>query len=109
MSDKTWLDIVEKPYCYQIAWHDEDDGAGLFLGEEVKDAEHEAACAAAQIIGDPGRDAYGALFWDSLTNAKKALRAAKAAVKASNAKAPWPDWALRAQSEGWKPPKGWKP
>ncbi len=33
----------------------------------------------------------------------------RAAAKRAHDDTPWPEWALKAQEEGWKAPKGWKP
>ena len=46
--------------------------------------------------------------FETVTTAKKALAIINAALKDKSTK-PWPEWALKAQGAGWKPPKNWKP
>lgn len=107
-------------YCYQIGWFLPDEGEiGGILGEGVEptkasvlkakdrgDREHEAAgLAASQTSGV--RWIHAGYFWGSRADANKALRAVKAAL--TNLDDPWPEWAIKARAEGWKPPKNWKP
>lgn len=52
--------------------------------------------------------------WESKARAAKVLKEAKAQAKQyldSLGQDPteWPQWAQTALSQGWKPPKGWKP
>jgi hypothetical protein len=112
--DEMRLEWFEDAYTYFIAWADP-DGMGLALGEDADrpdcSGDHKAATEAARIatlqtfsVGYLGR-----LEWESVSAVKKALRAARAAVKAWRAELPMPDWALKATAEGWKPPKGWRP
>jgi hypothetical protein len=49
----------------------------------------------------------GHFVFDSRADAKKAIAAARLAIK--SLERPMPDWATRALAAGWKPPKGWKP
>jgi len=108
MSDITQLDVFPEGYGYGVAW--EDEGCpGLFLGEKAKDKEHEAATTAAKHIKGFRKDKVGRLLWDYESDALKALRAARSAVKAIRKNQPWPDWAIGAKAEGWSPPKGWTP
>jgi hypothetical protein len=104
------LDIFEDRCEYTIAW-DDDGNPGLLLGETVPKTykEHTAATNAARVVGDCEKRRDGVLVWETITGAKRALRAARAAVKAVQANTPWPEWAIKAKAEGWKPPKGWKP
>lgn len=46
--------------------------------------------------------------WENETHAKKALKAINIALKTGRDKQV-PEWATKAISEGWKPPRGWKP
>lgn len=100
----------ERDGVYTIAWEFE-DGPGLYLGEiSGQDDDHKAATEAARAVGDPEqRHPSEPLHWGSRAAVRKALKAARAAVEAFHAGIPMPDWALRAQTEGWTPPKGWKP
>lgn len=112
-DDDMVLSVTDERDGYCLAWCD-DDGPGLYLGEsdghlDESAGEHRAAVEAASAIGNPTRGEYRRLCWDSLTSARKALAAAKAAVRAFHDGAPMPDWALKAIAEGWKPPRGWKP
>lgn len=109
MSDMT-LEWFEQGYTFFIAWSD-NDGPGLALGQDIKDdgSDHFAATQAAKGIGDPTKGILGRLEWESESSVKRALVAARAAVKAWQDKLPMPDWALKATSEGWRAPRGWKP
>jgi len=114
-----WLDIGGDEYRWYIAWFFEDDGEGGALGESThtekdlenatpEDREHILATLTAQKTEGWERGNFGVLTWESLTKAKAALRAVKAALK-SDKGGKWPEWAVKAQAAGWKPPKGWKP
>lgn len=104
------LNWYEERGRYFIAW-EWDDGPGLCLGEgKGRDDDHAAATAAARAIGSPEQSGNDSpLYWDSKGAVRKALTAARTAVETYNSGIPLPDWALKAQSEGWNPPKGWKP
>lgn len=96
---------------YLIAWDDE-GYPGLELGDKPRavDEEHKVATDAAVLVGGPDllrRKSDRVLLFETQGQATKALRAARAAVR--NMKNPMPDWAVKASSEGWKPPKNWKP
>jgi hypothetical protein len=106
-EETTGLNWYEERDGYYIAW-EFDDGPGMYLGE-TGEPDHEAASAAAATIGGPSKTSFGALRWESESLVKKALKAAKAALEVFQSGIPLPDWALKAQSEGWKPPMGWKP
>lgn len=106
-------------WCYRIAWYlVKEDGLGTALGEELyepsaltransaDDRDHITATLAAGNSDGVERDQDG-FFWRSLSDAEKALRAARHAVR--TLASPWPDWALRAKAAGWRPPRGWKP
>lgn len=53
-------------------------------------------------------DSHGLCF-EEKSAGTKALRRIKAEWKAAESEVPWPEWALKAVSEGFKPPKCWKP
>lgn len=126
MADR--LIIVESSVGYRIQWEiDDGDDKGAFLGQEKKeppedfyasttpmDREYWAAERAGfQVIkdGDPdtrGHDSTG-FWWESRTQATKALAKVKALMNAALEGVPWPDWAVQASAAGWKPPKGWRP
>lgn len=49
---------------------------------------------------------------DTKSDMARFKRVCNTALKAERAKrrdVPWPEWAIKATAEGWKPPKGWKP
>jgi hypothetical protein len=103
------LDIFADRCNFIVAWDDE-GCPGLALGEDAGDElEHDIATKAAEAIGTHDRRADGAFVWESESDAKKALRAARAAVRAAKAGKPLPEWAITATAAGWKPPKGWTP
>jgi hypothetical protein len=106
------LDIFSDRYEYIISWIDPDDGEpGLSLGENADDPEHVAASNAAMKLLEPGvqHKKDHALRWETKSGATKALRAARAAVRAHRQGKAWPDWAIQAQANGWSPPRGWTP
>ena len=102
----------------RIAWFfDEEGDYGAILGEEVYTAadllkskvegrEHILATVTASLTDGVERDERG-YSWTSIKKARCALKAIKAALK--HDVGPWPEWAVKAQAEGWKAPKGWKP
>ena len=59
-------------------------------------------------ISDGVRHTSSGFIWETRTAAVKALKAIKMALKLGPNR-PVPEWAQKALSEGWKPPKGWKP
>lgn len=108
------MGVFRTPEGFGIAWIDDDENYGesdgLYLGEDGgDDAEHMAATNAARAVRDPEETSGGGLCWHTATDAKAALRVAKAAVKALRECKPWPEWATTALAAGWKPPKGWAP
>ncbi len=116
---QTKLAIFDDRRCWRITWEfgpDEEmlTAGDIFLGEEPNAS------------GSPPpeeRDAYEqwrannvsytlgaqkderAFYWDSKSEAAKALLIVNAALKQER---PLPIWAVKATAEGWKPPKGWK-
>lgn len=108
---------------HRLAYYDSVEGEfGLVLGQlhpvsadPPEDPGDFEVWLAETTIGDgkfPGThlDRNG-WYWPSNTAASNVLRAIKEAIKyhRSNNKTSLPDWALKALSEGWKPPKKWKP
>ncbi len=49
------------------------------------------------------------MFWNTASRAKQARSIARMIQKQFESNRPWPEWALKAKAEGWKPPRGWKP
>ena len=113
---------------YRIQWElDDGDDLGAFFGQEKKEPPEDfsktttkmdrdywaAERAGFQVIkeGDPdtrGHDSTG-FWWEGRSQATKALTKVKAMMSATLSSVPWPEWAITAQANGWKPPKGWKP
>jgi hypothetical protein len=117
-----------------LAWHDGDD-EGSTIGQEGHDLRDlEKKLAKARACKSPNRDeieyftvelavtkfartlgedaAYSPKeFWifHTAQALKSALAVARAAKKSAMDDQPWPEWALLAQANGWKPPKGWRP
>lgn len=128
MADK--LDIWEDRYLYRIAWFlEEEDDMGAVLGQgkerfteaqlarathENDEWEHMKATMTIQQMtmatdNQPGVELDGTgYFWESLSEARKALKMVRAALKDKSNK-PWPEWAMKAKAAGWKAPKNWKP
>lgn len=55
------------------------------------------------------RTTHGALVASTEAARKLLLLTCKNALKSARDARPWPDWAIAATAEGWKPPRGWKP
>ena len=125
MSDT--LDITDGHHgTYRIAWFiDGHEGATLGdggetaaqLAKKIKAAtgssseaksSREYYSASLVMFATDGmkRDSRG-FYWESISDAKAALKVARLAVK--NCDHPWPDWAIKAKAAGWSPPRGWKP
>jgi len=99
------LDIDDRDFFY-IGWYDPEDGDfGAYLGDKLKDPEHNAAEEAVKDSAH-GKDARG-LYWETKRAANSALRLARTAI--ANLERPMPEWAKTAAAEGWKPPRGWRP
>lgn len=117
---KPYLAIKEDHYLYRIAWFLPEDGDfGGVVGDTgysdedlmtmpLEDADCVLAYLAVSKIDGIQRDGDGFRF-DSISEARAALRVAKAAIKAGATGRPIPDWAQKALQEGWKAPRGWKP
>jgi hypothetical protein len=119
------LGLIEGRDGYTINWifqpkddgYDEDDPIGGELCDEVSDdpeadLEENAVVAALRLaLGELPREHSSSriLHFEGRAEAQKALRIARAALKAFRENKPWPEWALKAQAAGWKPPKGWSP
>lgn len=114
MADKLIVDDGDHA-GYRICWSlDDGDDLGAYLGDERDITkldmtnEHHVATKAALDSGPSGTDWKG-FYWESKAHAKRALIAAKAAIKLMRSSIPWPEWAKIALAAGWKPPKGWEP
>ncbi len=104
---------------YAIVWIvDEDEGA--YIGDfwsknkdivevSMNDREEYDVWKTEKVAFQFNPDAINPFRWDSKSVASAALRACRAALKAADKDRPLPDWAVKALSEGWKQPKGWKP
>jgi hypothetical protein len=111
------LFIKTEDYRYRIAWFIAETGdEGMTLGEEVytekqlanakdDDKQHIAVTLAASKTAGVTRDGRYGYSWATKREAQAAL---KACNNASKLKTSWPEWAVKAQSAGWKPPKNWK-
>ena len=108
-------------YSYRLVWHFPDAGEdGGILGEggkapkrfdrsrDYEQRETFALDRAIDALEFAERDDGG--FWfESQSAARKALAVANAVIKSVASSKPWPEWAIKAKSAGWKAPKGWKP
>lgn len=116
MADR--LVVIERDYIFVIQWElDDGDDLGAILGDSSEDGrgvapadrgdwEHWAACKALLDMGVERRNGKsGVFFFETQSEANKALKAVKLALKQDR---PLPEWAKTAIGEGWKPPKGWK-
>ena len=120
MSTKLRIDD-EKLDGFSIGWSVDDMEIDLHLGEVLQihksdPKEEQDSCREHNFVSEElrklfpydYRDSYGIFYWESMSAAKKALKAAKALLAQYKAEKPWPDWATKALSEGWKPPKNWR-
>ena len=115
------------PNCsrFYIQWRFEDEFGGCIgeyepqtsehvAGEDQDDTDARSANAAARpyaINGETKSTREAFIFADQAT-ANKAATAIRAAFKidaATRAGLPWPEWAVKANAAGWKPPRGWSP
>ncbi len=111
------LEMYEERYVIRIRWIVDDD-CGADLGEDVYTKEdldkadadsrdHILACLTAAQTTGVSRDERG-YYWEGNSHATNAFRLINTALK-NDPGVPWPEWAMRAKAEGWKPPRGWKP
>jgi len=116
-KDKLFVDDADD--YYRLTWWVEEDVGGT-LGDgdrayteadlnsaDASARDHIIACMAAAKTSNVKRDHHG-FYWDSRSKATAALRVINLAIK-NDGGTPWPEWAIKAKSEGWKEPKGWKP
>lgn len=116
---KDKLVIEEERYKFRLYWFIADwRDLGGCLGESPELERHPdpgpkvraewecwVAALAVRDLDGTQRDSIG-FWWESLANAKRALRLANEAMKQDGR--PLPDWAKQALEAGWKPPKGWQ-
>lgn len=120
MADKLVIDYRRDGF--RIAWWLEgDDDFGLYVGESISDdVENGSEKQECIVAENAARKTKGVQFdnnnlcfyWETISNARAALREINAALnafRANRVNLPWPDWAIKAKADGWKPPKNWKP
>lgn len=107
------LDVFQDQLGYFVVAWDDEGYPGLELGNSPEiNPEHKSATDAVVFSGAifTTRKSEGTMLFETKSDATKALRAARAALRAAkSATNPMPAWAIKASAEGWKPPKGWKP
>ena len=123
------LEVTDGPQGYYLRWWlPEEDDYGATVGESgteptrTKDIDIEWYTAEVVCFrclkATPDSDTFGldkqGFWWTSKSKANKVLAQIRAETKvALQAKgesgAEWPEWAITAKANGWKPPKGWKP
>lgn len=111
---------------FQLVWYNAEEGEhGASIGEydgDVSDCTDDddrlfrlAERVVQRLADEWGADAVyrssSRIAWQfsSKSKATEALRQIKAEWKALQAATPWPEWAVEAVRNGWKPPKGWTP
>ena len=112
---KEKLGIQPSPDGYGICWELEDEDGfelGLFLGEEPEeeqDEEHAFVTAYTRRADDTYTGDAGRLLWDTVGDAKAALKIANQARERFRRERsePPPAWAQEALDAGWLPPKEW--
>lgn len=116
MKDKLVVEESRRPFGYRIWWflaEEQELGACVGSGnfwkkKEAPSNREEWECWAVECaihsLPDMVCDSEG-FYWESKTEAAKALKIAKEALKQDR---PMPKWAMEALKQGWTPPKGWK-
>lgn len=123
-QDKLIVVSSSDEYCYYLQWYlAADEDMGLTLGEmseadfaegEPPDREewenwiaHKIASESEGVSREGGKSDYGVFYWETAKEARAVLQQIQFAWLTNVRELP--DWAKKALSEGWKPPKGWKP
>lgn len=103
------LDIADRHRSFQIGWFDDgdDDLQGDFCLGEHGDPDTAKITAAVQAATPADYRHDAVLCWETRTDAKRALRVARAAHHFIISKRPLPNWAKIAISHGWTAPEGW--
>lgn len=114
-KDKLVIEESRSPYGYRIWWYLADEqelgacvGEGkLWTKKETPTEPEEWECWTVEVTIkslEPNLDGTG-FYFETITEARNALKVANEALKQ---KRPLPEWAKMALKHGWKPPKGWK-
>ena len=113
-----YLVVHEHDHRFVLAWYCPDiDDIGAYIGDSAFSEENQEELdtiltavrgyfAAEGLETAPGSLPYR---FASTREATECLRAVNAALYYADLKRPMPEWATKALSEGWSPPKGWKP
>lgn len=110
-DDGCYLAIDERDVFYIAWWLVDEEDFGQYVGEveplEPKDKDEWEVKVAYDAVKPlaSGTDIRGFYF----KTKRQVAHALLAANRALNQDVPWPEWAIKAKAEGWKPPKGWKP
>lgn len=114
---------------YRLHWwlpEEEDYGAVVGEGGEVptRDKSTDIEWYTAEVVcfqlhkATPDSDTFGldstGFWWSSKSRASSALAQIRSETRVAlqakgGSEASWPEWAVTAKVNGWKPPKGWKP
>lgn len=123
------LEVVEDDPGYRIQWwipENEDYGAMIGeLGKEPDKAEEtDLEWYTAEMVvfklyrAQPDSDTFGldarGFWFASKSGATRVLSQIKVETRAilqgeKGSEKSWPEWAVTAKANGWKPPKNWKP
>lgn len=127
-KDQDVLEVVEDGPGFRIQWWiQENEDYGAIVGEGGKEPTKEkdtdlewytAEMAVFKLYREKpdsdtfGLDRYG-FWWSSKSAANKVVAAIKVETKAvlkavGESTEGWPEWAVIARDNGWKPPRGWK-
>ena len=115
-ADGYFLKIIDSYEGYALQWDNKEDGGGLLgdcdypLEDVCEKAGLEAVLKMAQSLEKKGLAGVEPVIWfENLSDAKHALSLANEVMLLKQEDKKWPEWALTAISNGWGPPKGWKP
>lgn len=121
-----WCFLENHPDDFHMEWVDEEGNFVYAFGNDDScDPEsfdskadkrwarwHRLAVKLVVEAGLGGRTRDGSVLFKSEKDGKRALRIINACRKLSalaDESLPLPEWAIKAQAEGWKAPKGWTP
>jgi hypothetical protein len=110
-KDGSYLKVFKSISGYGIGWYypkakDSCPSDAPLQASLFSDLEYDTANKAVEKFADKSYSIPGLYVFRSKQVANEALEAANLVLGQLSI---WPDWAIKAKENGWKPPKGWKP